>query len=433
MNKVCGFLLGLFLTTLGFAQGIYHIKPENADCKKPVEIKDTIFGPTNPPSGHGELMEISGAKNSLYEFEKEHNTCWYFFKAKYDAVLEMEIIPVNIRDDYDFILYRYSGRNFCLDVSDKKIIPVRSCISRNDKALKSRTGLSNEAPEEYIHSGPGASFSKSLRVKKGEIYYLVVDNVYPQGGGHTVILHYSGYDKKAEPVKPPEKTANKTKTKPPQNTTPKNVAVTINTIDKDSKKAVASNIKVYYKDKPALPPAAASDSVITYVAELAPSTAYNIKTEAINYFDNATSIKTNADGQSMSVTIELTRIKTGQNVVFENILFYGNTAEILPESKPALEAIYSTMKRYPALHIEIQGHVNCPTTWEECSKMKEHNMQLSVNRAKAIYDYLEDGGIDPQKMTFKGFGETKMIYPDARSEDKMKKNRRVEILVTAVE
>jgi outer membrane protein OmpA-like peptidoglycan-associated protein len=135
----------------------------------------------------------------------------------------------------------------------------------------------------------------------------------------------------------------------------------------------------------------------------------------------------------MSVTIELTRIKTGQNVVFENILFYGNTAEILPESKPALEAIYSTMKRYPALHIEIQGHVNCPTTWEECSKMKEHNMQLSVNRAKAIYDYLEDGGIDPQKMTFKGFGETKMIYPDARSEDKMKKNRRVEILVTAVE
>jgi len=36
-------------------------------------------------------------------------------------------------------------------------------------------------------------------------------------------------------------------------------------------------------------------------------------------------------------------------------------------------------------------------------------------------------------MTFKGFGETKMIYPDARSEDKMKKNRRVEILVTAVE
>ena len=290
MNKVCGFLLGLFLTTLGFAQGIYHIKPENADCKKPVEIKDTIFGPTNPPSGHGELMEISGAKNSLYEFEKEHNTCWYFFKAKYDAVLEMEIIPVNIRDDYDFILYRYSGRNFCLDVSDKKIIPVRSCISRNDKALKSRTGLSNEAPEEYIHSGPGASFSKSLRVKKGEIYYLVVDNVYPQGGGHTVILHYSGYDKKAEPVKPPEKTANKTKTKPPQNTTPKNVAVTINTIDKDSKKAVASNIKVYYKDKPALPPAAASDRVITYVAELAPSTAYNIKTEAINYFDNATSI-----------------------------------------------------------------------------------------------------------------------------------------------
>ncbi|HOV12191.1 MAG TPA: OmpA family protein [Bacteroidales bacterium] len=433
MKKFSAFLLGLFFTAQCFAQGVYQIKPENADCKNPVEIKDTIFGPTNPPSGFGALMEISGAKNSLFEFEKEHNTCWYFFKAKYDALLEMEVIPVNINDDYDFILYKYNGRNFCQDVLDKKIQPVRSCISRNDKNLKSRTGLSKEATEEYIHSGPGASFSKSLRVKKGEIYYLVVDNVYPKGSGHTVILHYSGYDKRAVPVKPAENTANKTKTKQPQNAPPKNVAVTINTIDKDSRKAVTSNIKVFYKDKPSLPPAAASDSVAAYDASLAPSTAFNIKAEANNYFDNTIGIKTSADGQPMSLTLELTKIKIGQNVVFENILFYGNTAEILPESKPALEAILSTMKRYPALHIEIQGHVNCPTTWEDCSKMKEHNMQLSINRAKAIYDYLEDGGIDPQRMTFKGFGETKMIYPDARSEDKMKKNRRVEILVTAVE
>jgi len=42
-------------------------------------------------------------------------------------------------------------------------------------------------------------------------------------------------------------------------------------------------------------------------------------------------------------------------------------------------------------------------------------------------------GIDTQRMTFKGYGATKMVYPDARSEDKMEKNRRVEILVTGFE
>jgi outer membrane protein OmpA-like peptidoglycan-associated protein len=61
--------------------------------------------------------------------------------------------------------------------------------------------------------------------------------------------------------------------------------------------------------------------------------------------------------------------------------------------------------------------------------MQEHNMQLSVNRAKAVYDYLEDKGIETNRMAYKGFGATKLLFPDARSEDRMKKNRRVEILI----
>ncbi|HNW90049.1 MAG TPA: OmpA family protein [Bacteroidales bacterium] len=428
MKFFVSLMVGVLLAAQAFAQGSYVIKPENADCKKPVEIKDTIYGPTNAPGGYGSEMEISGDKNSLYEFEKEHNTCWYFFKAKYDARLTMEIIPVNINDDYDFILYKYSGKSFCQDVADKKVRPVRTCISRNDKKLKSITGLSKDASEEFIHSGPGASFSKSLQVKKGEVYYLVVDNVYPKGSGHTVILHYSGIKKTAEPVKKVNNTPKKTNTPPP-----KTVTVKINSIDKDTRQPVSANLKIYYKDKQELPPASAADSVTAHTVALAVSTSFIINAEANNYFDYAGDLKTNATGENTTVTIELTRIKVGQNVVFENILFYGNSAEILPVSKPALGVILSTMKRYPSLHIEIQGHVNCPTTWPDCDNMKEHNMQLSINRAKAVYDFLVANEIDKQRMTFKGFGETKMVYPDARSEDKMAKNRRVEILVTGVE
>lgn len=420
--------VGLLAAAQVLAQNNFLIKPENGDCKKPVEIKDTVFGPTNAPAGYGSVMEITGTKNSLYEFEKEHNTCWYFFKAKYDATLEIDIIPVNVKDDYDFILYKYSGKTFCSDVAEKKIKPVRTCISRNDQKLKSRTGLSKQAPDEYIHSGPGASFSKSIAVKKGEIYYLVVDNVYPNGSGHTVILHYSGIRKIAEPVKPENKTPQKIVSK-----TPENATVNINIVDKETQKLVAANLKIYYKNKPDLPPAAAADSVSSYVASLALSGNFVIKAEAQNYFDIAKDFKTNATGENTTIKLEMSRIKVGQNVVFENILFYGNSAQILPESKPALEVIATTMKRNPSLHIEIQGHVNCPTTWPDCDNMEEHNMQLSINRAKAIYDYLDDAGIDTQRMTFKGYGATKMLYPDARSEDKMEKNRRVEILVTGFE
>ena len=89
-------LLQLFLVIQLFSQTKYLIKPENADCKKAIEIKDTIFGPTNAPSGYGSVMEISGDKNSLYAFEKEHNTCWYYFKGKNDCQLEIEIVPEKI-------------------------------------------------------------------------------------------------------------------------------------------------------------------------------------------------------------------------------------------------------------------------------------------------------------------------------------------------
>ena len=59
--------------------------------------------------------------------------------------------------------------------------------------------------------------------------------------------------------------------------------------------------------------------------------------------------------------------------------------------------------------------------------MQEHNINLSVARAKAVYDYLTEEGIIPERMTYNGYGATRMLYPDARSEDKMKQNRRVEI------
>lgn len=415
-------------TSLGFAQTTFVIRPENADCKKPVEIKDTIFGPTNTPAGSGDLMEISADKSSLYEFEKEHNTCWYFFKAKYDAYLEIDIIPQNIKDDYDFILYKYSGKTFCPDIAEKKIKPVRSCISRNDKKIGSRTGLSKDAVDEYIHSGPGPSYSKGIQIKNGEIYYLVVDNVYPNGSGHTVILHYSGIKKTTEPVKPENKTVQNTK---PQASAKTKVSITV--VDKDTQQPVKTQLKIFYNNKAAEKPLFTADSVSSFEAELPLSGSFVVKTEALSYFDNTTSFKTGASAENINIKIQISKIKVGQNVVFENILFYGNSAQILPESKPVIEGIAATLKRNSGLKIEIQGHVNCPTTWPDCDDMSERNMQLSVNRAKAVYDFLSDSGIDPQKMTFKGFGASRMVYPDARSEEKMEKNRRVEILITGIE
>jgi outer membrane protein OmpA-like peptidoglycan-associated protein len=425
MRFVFTCLLQLILVFQLFSQTKYLIRPENADCKKAIEIKDTVFGPTNAPGGYGSVMEISGDKSSLYAFEKEHNTCWYYFKGKNDCLLEIEIIPEKINDDYDFVLYKYSGKTFCQDVTDKKVNPVRTCISRNDKTNGSKTGLSKQAPDEYIHSGPGASYSKSIFIKKGEVYYLCVDNVYPNGGGHTIILHYSDCAKPSVVKQTDSKITNNSKSAKTKDT-----PLQIMVVDKDTQLSIKANIKIFDKKLRTTEPQFSFDSVSSCNAKLSYSV-FNIKAEADNYFDDIREIKTCSCGSEMIIKIALSRIKVGQNVVFENILFFGNCAQFLPESQPVLEGIATTMKRNPGLDIEIQGHVNCPNGWSDCDKKTEFNMELSINRARAVFDFLNNAGIATTRMTYKGFGATRMIYPNARSEDKMEKNRRVEIVVTA--
>lgn len=418
------YLLLLLLQLLnlhGFSQKNYFIKPENADCRKPIEIKDTIFGPTSPPSGFGELMEISGSKSDLYAFEKEHNITWYFFKVKSNCTLEFEIIPEKITDDYDFLLFKYNGKSFCQDVANKKLLPVRSCISRNDKKAGSRTGLLAGATEEFIHSGPGESFCKALKVKKGEIYYLCLDNVYPNGGGHTIILHYKDCDLPVV-VKQQDKVA--------ENPASKTKTINIKVIDKETGKPVISNLSLTDASAGAdKPPYKKFDSVNTAPVQFSGDFSYIIRSEAAGYFDNVLKGKYFIASGITHITVEMSRIKVGQNVVFENILFHGNSAKVLPESLPVLDGLVATMMRNPGLYIEIQGHVNCPTHWGDCDKKNEFNMQLSVSRAKAVYDYLSEKGTATQRMSYKGFGSSMMLYPDARSEDKMMKNRRVEIVV----
>jgi OmpA-OmpF porin, OOP family len=81
--------------------------------------------------------------------------------------------------------------------------------------------------------------------------------------------------------------------------------------------------------------------------------------------------------------------------------------------------LYLTMKENPDLKIEIQGHVNCPLN--NCSYSPASLQTLSNERAQAVQNYLINKGIAQNRMTSKGFSNSKMVYPNATTEDKMKK------------
>ena len=60
------------------------------------------------------------------------------------------------------------------------------------------------------------------------------------------------------------------------------------------------------------------------------------------------------------------------------------------------------MRNNAMLKVEIEGHTDNVGT-------ETHNTMLSTNRAKAVYDFLVDNGIDANRMTYKGFGASQPI------------------------
>ena len=185
----------LFLSFLSLSVFSQTKKPDAVycDCAKARELKingNQKIGMTLAPLDSGTIQEISPSKlNTKYAFKKEHHTAWYKLLINTDGNLSFDIVPEKPGDDYDFMLFR-AGLNFCDSLVKNKLKPVRANISRDKTELSGKTGLSIKAKQELVKEGVNDAFSTPIKVAKGEVYYLVLDNVYENGGGHTIEFFY---------------------------------------------------------------------------------------------------------------------------------------------------------------------------------------------------------------------------------------------------
>ena len=118
------------------------------------------------------------------------------------------------------------------------------------------------------------------------------------------------------------------------------------------------------------------------------------------------------------------KISSGDLIELPHISFRPNKARFLPSSIPQLEALYQLLSYDQSLNIEVNGHVN----GVKSSNTKEFQT-LSELRAAAVVQYLIERGIPDVRLSYKGFGNTQMIFPNAKTEAEMTQNRRVEIRV----
>ncbi len=119
-----------------------------------------------------------------------------------------------------------------------------------------------------------------------------------------------------------------------------------------------------------------------------------------------------------------TDLKVGDQLILDDIHFENDEAELLPESFQTLGELLEALLGNNAMRIELSGHTSDVGDYD-------HNMDLSLRRAKAVRSFLTLNGIDESRIEIKGFGPD---YPIADNSTKQGQllNRRVEFKVLGV-
>ena len=103
----------------------------------------------------------------------------------------------------------------------------------------------------------------------------------------------------------------------------------------------------------------------------------------------------------------------------KTILFDTGKFSFQKQTFPVLKAITAILKEYPTAKFSIEGHT------DNVGKA-DFNQKLSDGRANAVKQYLIDNGIDPFRLTSKGFGMDNPIDTNKTAKGRAN-NRRVEV------
>lgn len=119
--------------------------------------------------------------------------------------------------------------------------------------------------------------------------------------------------------------------------------------------------------------------------------------------------------------------KVGDLIVLERLNFEMGSSILSLKAKKELDRTVISLEKHKSLRFEIKGHVCCTSSkYSEGIDHEGQERNLSVNRAKNVFNYLRSKGISPYRMSYKGYGNR---FPLGKGDDL---DRRVEFLVTKI-
>lgn len=123
---------------------------------------------------------------------------------------------------------------------------------------------------------------------------------------------------------------------------------------------------------------------------------------------------------------EIERVGEGIKITFrEGIQFDVNSSQLSQSSMTNLNDFAETLKKYDDTNVLIEGHT-------DITGSRDHNMNLSEERAKSVAKYLESLGVTTGRLTTAGYGPDQPVG-DNESDAGRQQNRRVEVAIFANE
>ena len=117
-------------------------------------------------------------------------------------------------------------------------------------------------------------------------------------------------------------------------------------------------------------------------------------------------------------------IVTEDRVILNPILFDYDKSNIKPQAAFELDKLVQVMNKYPEMEIFVESHT-------DNKGPNDYNMSLSERRAKSTVQYVVSKGIAKERISGKGFGESKPAVECGEncSDEQRQTNRRSEFVI----